>query len=253
MITLAFTRPQRRLQESVEMAERMGFRVLAAPSLDIVHGDFRDYEETEKALSGDRYRTVIFSSATAVEECSSEWKDTFPGLMAGKEVIAIGTGTMRKLEGMGIAVASLPSEFTSSGLVDLLKDRKEKKGIMIIHSDHGSDILRSGLEESGYDVGELIAYRLEEHEGGLDSIRSAAEKGEVDVFAFTSRMSVDSFLDSIGISIDKLFSKSKVAAIGPPTKERLEEKGIGVDIMPKDATFKTLLETIKEVFKEEQE
>ena len=38
MTTLAFTRPLRRLDESIVIAREYGFDVIAAPSLDIVHG-----------------------------------------------------------------------------------------------------------------------------------------------------------------------------------------------------------------------
>lgn len=39
MRTLGFTRPAHKIAESVAQAERMGFSVLAAPSLDILPGD----------------------------------------------------------------------------------------------------------------------------------------------------------------------------------------------------------------------
>ena len=73
----------------------------------------------------------------------------------------------------------------------------------------------------------------------------------MDVYAFTSRMSVESFLDDIGVSKEKMFKRAKVAAIGKPTKERLEEEGIRVEILPNEATFPCLLETIKRYFEKE--
>ena len=79
-------------------------------------------------------------------------------------------------------------------------------------------------------------------------MRSAILGDKVDVIAFTSRMSMESFLDSIGLDKGTIFRKAKAAAIGPPTKERLEEEGIRTDIMPKDATFRDLLQVIKDYF-----
>ncbi len=248
MITLAFTRPKRRLDDSVEEAERFGFRVIAAPSLDIVHGNKRSFDDARQGLSSGSFSTVIFSSATAVEECHVEWGDGLKGLMDGTEVIAIGPGTSKSLEGMGIEVSSIPKEFTSSGLVELLRKDTDGRSVLIIHSDRGSSVLKDGLEGSGFIVRELIAYTLEKHDGGLDAMKTEVLKDGIDVFAFTSRMSVESFLDSIGLGKDVVFRKAKVAAIGQPTKERLEEEGIRVDIMPKDATFRTLLQSIKDYF-----
>ena len=248
MITMAFTRPKRRLDDSIEEAKGFGFRVIAAPSLDIIHGDTGSYDSARKELSEGSFGTVIFSSATAVEECHKEWADSFKGLMEGAEVIAIGPGTSRSLEGLGIEVSSIPKEYTSSGLVELLRKDTDGRSVLIIHSDRGSTVLRDGLVESGFSVKELIAYTLEKHDGGLDEMREEVKKDGIDVFAFTSRMSVESFLDSIGLSKEDVFSKAKVAAIGQPTKEKLEEEGISVDIMPPEATFRSLLQSIKDYF-----
>ena len=251
MITLAFTRPIRRLDESVELAKSYGFDVVAGPSLDIVHSPKADYDGIRDELKKGRISTAIFSSATAAEECHAEWGDDMKVLFEDTEVIAIGPGTSRRLEAIGIEVSSIPKEYTSSGLVEHLNANTDGRCVLVIHSDKGSSILMDGLREAGFRAEELIAYTLEKHTGGLDRIREAAEDDRVDVYAFTSRMSAESFLDDIGIAKDKLFKRAKVAAIGQPTKERLEEEGVKVDIIPENATFPDLLQTIKEQFEKE--
>ncbi len=248
MTTLAFTRPLRRLDESVVIAKEYGFDVIAAPSLDIVHGRSEDYSDIKKKLKDGAFSTVIFSSATAAEECRNEWGNDLPVLFKGTEVISIGPGTSKALDKMGVRTSSMPSEYTSSGLVEHLNRNKNGREVLIIHSDRGSSVLKDGLKSSGFSVDELIAYTLEKHEGGLDEMRSAIIADKVDVIAFTSRMSVESFLDSIGLEKEKIFKKAKAAAIGPPTKEKLEEEGIFVDIIPQNATFRDLLQTIKDTF-----
>ena len=247
MTTLAFTRPSRRLDESVEIARGYGFDVIAAPSLDIIHGEAEAYEGVRKKLKEGLFSTAIFVSATAAEECRSEWNDEFSKLFADTEVISIGPGTTKALEKMDIPVSSMPSEYTSSGLVEHLKDRGNGK-VLIVHSDRGSNVLGDGLVSAGFGVEELIAYTLEKHSGGLDKIRSAILEDRVDAIAFTSRMSVESFLDSIGLDKGTVFRKARAAAIGGPTKERLEEEGITVDILPENATFRDLLQSIKDYF-----
>lgn len=248
MTTLAFTRPLRRLDESVVIAREYGFDVIAAPSLDIVHGRSEDYSDIKKKLKDRAFSTVIFSSATAAEECRNEWGDDLHILFRDTEVISIGPGTSKALDKMGVRTSSMPYEYTSSGLVEHLGNNKDGREVLIIHSDRGSSVLKDGLESSGFRVEELIAYTLEKHEGGLDEMRSAILADKVDVIAFTSRMSVESFLDSIGLDKEVIFKKAKAAAIGPPTRERLEEEGIHVDIIPQNATFRDLLQTIKDRF-----
>ena len=65
MTVLGFTRPNKRLKDSVKEAEDLGFQVMAAPSLDIQSGDDAEFDRLEANLGKDV--PVIFGSATAVE------------------------------------------------------------------------------------------------------------------------------------------------------------------------------------------
>jgi superfamily II DNA/RNA helicase len=58
--------------------------------------------EIKKKLKEKAFSTAIFSSATAAEECLSEWGDAFSSLFADTEVISIGPGTAKALGRMGI-------------------------------------------------------------------------------------------------------------------------------------------------------
>ncbi|MCQ2052871.1 MAG: uroporphyrinogen-III synthase [archaeon] len=247
MITLVFTRPARRLKNSIKIAENAGFNVIAAPSLDIVHGEIDDYKRIEKNLSDKKYKFAIFSSATAVEECSVEWNNRFSEIFSDVNIVAIGPKTASTLADMGLNVFSIPSEYTSSGLVNHMCQHN-KCGVLIVHSDHGSPLLDSKLKMLGFATDELVAYRLKKHEGDLDEIRDAILSEKVDVFAFTSRMSVESFADSIKIPIKKILEKVKVACIGTPTADKLKEYGVKVDIVPESATFSHLIDAILEHF-----
>ncbi|MCQ2085819.1 MAG: uroporphyrinogen-III synthase [archaeon] len=247
MRTLVFTRPSRRLKESIEQAERSNFNVIAAPSLDIIHGKKDQYLDIEKRLVDGLYKMAIFSSSTAVEECFTEWEDKFASLFSGVDVVAIGPKTRSSLLSHGIETSLMPSEYTSSGLVSCM-GRYENEKVLIVHSDKGSPVLKNGLIDLGFSVDELIAYSLESHKGDVDDIRKAVVSGVVDVFAFTSKMSVKSFADAMEMPLKQVFSNAVVAAIGEPTKTELEDRGIHVNIIPMRATFDELLKSITEYF-----
>ena len=75
--------------------------------------------------------------------------------------------------------------------------------------------------------------------------------GEIDAFAFTSALSASSFIEAIcDMSADAVdhINSATVAAIGYPTKERLESLGIRVDIVPKDATYSSMLDSLVAAF-----
>ncbi|MCQ2055877.1 MAG: uroporphyrinogen-III synthase [archaeon] len=247
MITLVFTRPSRRLKESIEQAKKANFNVIAAPSLDVIHGKKDQYFEIERKLVDGSYQVAIFSSPTAVEECFTEWGNKFTSLFSGMDVVAIGPKTRLSLLSNGIETSSMPSDYTSSGLVSHMRQYESKK-VLIVHSDKGSPVLKNGLIDLGFSVDELIAYSLKKHEGDIDNIRKAVVSGVVDVFAFTSKMSVESFVDAMEMPLEQIFTNAVVAAIGEPTKIELESRGIHVDIVPKKAVFGELLESITGYF-----
>lgn len=250
MTTLAFTRPARRLTESITMAEDMGFRVIAAPSLDILPGDENDFRSIREQMRRGTFDVSIISSVTAAEECLNAWGDEFPSLLNATEVIPIGRSTADYLEKNGVRVDSIPSEYSSNGILDLLLGRPGKKNIVLIHSDHGSDVLEIGLRKSGSEVTELVAYRLEK-KGACNEflvILEAMKKGNVDVFAFTSPMSVESFVDTlVSLNYDpvEIFRGIKIAAIGKPTASMLSSKNLKTEIMPDESTFRHLLKDIE--------
>ena len=254
MITLAFTRPVRRLAESVTMAENMGFRVLAAPSLEILPGDEEDFRSIREQMKKGSFDITIISSVTAAEECLVAWGSEFTPLMNKTEVIPIGQSTADYLEKREVCIDSLPSEYSSSGIVDLLADRIRKKKILLVHSDHGSNILDIGLRMNGARVTELIAYRLEK-KGPCTEFLNILEEGKkrnIDLFAFTSPMSAESFIDTL-ISLDcdseDFFKGAKIAAIGKPTALMLASKNIKTDILPDKSTFECLLKEINQAYR----
>ena len=258
MITLAFTRPARRLAESVTMAESMGFRVIAAPSLEILPGDENDFRSIRDQIREGSFDMSIVSSVTAAEECLNAWGDEFPSLLNSTEVIPIGRSTADYLERRGVRIDSVPSEYSSIGILDLILGRPEKKNIVLIHSDHGSDVLEIGLRKSGSNVTELIAYRLEK-KGPCTEFLDVVEEmkmGNVDVFAFTSPMSAESFVETlVSLNCDpaEIFKGIRIAAIGKPTASMLSSKNLRTDIMPDRSTFRCLLEEIESNMKIQKE
>ena len=257
MITIAFTRPERRLYGSIMQAENMGFKVFAASSLEIIPGKGEDFQNAKEELSKGRVDICIFSSPTAAEECISAWgKDTID-LMEHPETISIGPGTAEFLRNKGIRTDSIPDTYSSQGLVDHLSERSKGKRMMIIHSDKGSDILRTGLESNGAEVTELIAYRLEKAivAKPLRRIMEETANGNIDFLAFTSPLSAESFFETAvteGYEKEMIANNTLIAAIGEPTAAKLRSMGLKVSIVPEDSMFRSLLETIRN-YKEVEE
>ena len=248
MKVLGFTRPASKLQASVEEAEALGFKVFAAPSLEIIHGDPSEFSRLRESLSSGV--PVIFGSTTAADHCKQEFGDELVELFRPCEVIAIGPGTSARLESLGVRVDLIPEDHSSYGLVEEIKKRYSPCKIVLVRSDSGTEIILEGLSSSGYEIVDVATYKLEAAEVG-DDMRALlkAVKDELDWMAFTSPMSASTFFERMkefyGNDYLALMDSIKVAAIGRPTAEMLESLGRKPDLIPEKTTFHDLLLSIQ--------
>lgn len=254
MTVIGFTRPVSRLDDAVKEARDMGFEVMAAPSLEILPGEDSEFGKMEGSV--EEGLTVVFGSGTAVEECSKRFGDRLPEMLSGCEVVSIGPNTTKVLEGAGIKASKEPEDYSSYGLVEILRDSVKGRKVMVVRSDSGSDALSDGLRDVGAEVIDVAAYRLKKAGmgNGLLHMMLSIKRKHMDCMAFTSPMSAQSFFDDIRDffgqeDADRYMRENvKVAAIGRPTAMKLESLGRKPDIVPERTTFHDMLEAIKAEF-----
>ena len=250
MKVLGFTRPASKLKASAEEAEALGFKVFAAPSLEVIHGDPSEFQRLMESLRPGV--PVIFGSTTAADHCQQEFGDDFPKMMEGCEVLAIGPGTAKRLSEIGVRVDVIPDDYSSYGLLEEIKSRYDPGRIIVVRSDSGTEIINAGLESKGFELIDIASYKLKAAESGDDmkALLEAIGKGELDWMAFTSPMSVSSFFDNMketyGDDYLVLLKKIHVAAIGRPTADRLTSLGREPDLIPEKTTFRDLLIAIRD-------
>ena len=255
MTTVGFTRPSVRIKDSVQEARDLGFDVMAAPSLEIMPGDESEFRRLEESVTDGC--VVVFGSSTAVEQCQKFFGDRLVGVFEGAKIVSIGPATTKKLTAAGFQVDAVPEDFSSYGLVDLLKGEASDRRIVVVRSDSGSDILSDGLRAAGADLVDIASYKLKEVGmcPALLHMMIAVKRAQMDVMAFTSPMSATSFIRHLEEHYgkekgDEYLRQIKIAAIGRPTSERLESLGFKPDIVPEDTTFHDMLLAIKAAFSE---
>lgn len=255
MTLLGFTRPSKRIKDSVREAEDMGFEVMAAPSLDILPGEDSEFLRLEESLSDGC--VVVFCSITAVEECQKRFGDGLPPMFGGHRIVSIGPSTSAKLESVGLKADPLPEEFSSQGLVELLRGDVSGRRVILVRSDSGSDVLSDGLREAGADLVDVASYRLVEvgMSNALLHMLMTLKRGRFDVLAFSSPKSAETFVASVEGQFGKergdgYLRNVRIAAIGAPTSKRLESLGFPPDIVPEDSTFTDMLRAIRAEFPE---
>lgn len=257
MTTLGFTRPSKRIKESVKQAEEMGFKAMGAPSMDIVPGDDSEFSRMDDSLEPGCY--VVFCSVTAVEECKTRFGDRLGEMMEGKKVVSIGPSTTAKLESAGVKAVAVPGEYSSEGIVELLKNEVSGKRVILVRSDSGSDVLDEGLSAAGAEVVDIAAYKLKDAGMSIALLHlfTMLKQGRLDVMAFTSPKSASIFVTQIIAHFGKergeeYLHKAKIVAIGGPTSKRLTELGFPPDIVPENATFPDMLKAVKDYFAEKE-
>lgn len=228
-LTVAVFRPDdERLAEAEALLEELGVDPLGDPMLEV--------DPTGEVPRADAEFTVL-TSKTGVELLPG-------GFSPGGKLCAIGESTADALRDAGYTVDIVPTEYTSSGLVDRLGGEVDGSKVEVARSDHGSPVLLDGLEAAGAYVHETVLYELRRPAGAGESAAHAAD-GRLDAALFTSSLTVENFLaaaDERGCRAAALsgLDGAVVGVIGPPTAETAREAGIDVDLVASSADFEVL-------------
>ncbi len=224
-----------RIDDAAALLESLGAEPVADPMLAV--------EPTGAVPAAAPY--VVLTSKTGVElAAEAGWE---PG---DATLAAIGPATADAAREVGWTVDVVPDEYTSAGLVEALSGRVDGERVEVARSDHGSDVLLDGLRAAGATVNETVLYRLTRPEGAGESAELAAA-GDLAAAAFTSSLTVTHFLGAAeerGVREAAVagLADAVVGAIGPPTAETAAEHGIDVDVVPGEADFAALAESVVE-------
>ena len=224
-----------RLRDAVALLEALGVEPVADPMLAV--------EPTGERPRTDAAYTILTSKTGAELVAGTGWRP------AGT-LCAIGETTAEALRAAGFGVDAVPAEFSSSGLVEHLRDEVDGAPVEVARSDHGSDVLLDGLIDAGAYVHETILYRLVRPDGAGVSAERAAD-GDLDAALFTSSLTVEQFLDAAaerGVREAALagLNDAVVGTIGEPTRETAETLGVEVDVVAPTADFEALARAVVE-------
>ena len=228
----------------------MGFTVLAAPSLEVEMAPESEFLRLRGSLVPGA--VAVFGSTTAADMCQRYFGDSLPEVFAGHRVYAIGSRTADRLAELGINVSELPKEYSSYGLVDLLKEDISGKRVVMVRSDSGTEILSAGITEAGAELVDIAVYHLNDAgvTGDTVAMMEAIAGKRMDWIAFTAPMSSAVFFGHMEERFGKergdayMRDNVRVAAIGRPTAEELIRLGRPADLVPAKATFRDLLQEI---------
>ena len=262
---VAIVRPPDQVKELSDAIESLGGTPYEAPLIEVKPAkDQESLIRLIKDTASGRMDILAFMSQNGVRQTFEVAKNeglerSFKEHIKKMNLISIGPKTKHELEKIGFNNVKLPEEYSSFGLIKLLKKTDLKgKRIGLPRAKGVDDTLRVSLEKLDAEVIEAEAYEVQETSDtslAKSLIRDLISE-KIDVIAFTSPSTVKSLIEN-----SKKFSdlekvkaslrKIVIASIGTTTKKVLEELGFEVQVTPSEFTVEALAKEIASYFEKE--
>lgn len=219
----------------VEHLKRYGAVPVEVPTISVEPP--RTPQQMDRAIQGlvtGRYQWVVFTSANAVKAIREKFEEY--GLdaraMAGLKVAAVGEQTAGALIAFGVKPELVPEgEQSSAGLLEVWQPYDAELDpidrVFLPRADIATEQLVAGMQELGWEVDDITAYRTVRAAPPPAHTREAIKTGGFDAVLFTSSSTVRNLVGIAG----KPHASTVVACIGPKTAKTAEEHGLRVDVL----------------------
>jgi len=212
----------------------------------------RTPQQMERAIKGlvtGRYEWIGFTSVNAVRAVREKFEEF--GLdaraFAGLQIAAVGGVTAGALREWGLEPDLVPSgEQSARGLLEDWPPFDEVldpiNRVFLPRADIATETLVAGLQDMGWEVDDVTAYRTVRAAPPAASIREAIKTGKFDAVVFTSSSTVRNLVGIAG----KPHAATVIACIGPATAKTAEEHGLRVDVLASEASCASLVDSLAE-------
>ena len=211
----------------------------------------RNPAQMDRAIKGiveGRYQWILFTSVNAVDAVWSKFEEL--GLdarsFAGVHLGAVGQKTADALVARGMQPELVPhrTKQNAAGLAEAFPEYVEDidpvSRVLLPRADLGSDVLVDGLQEKGWEVDDVVAYRTVRAAPPPPETRDMIKTGGFDAVCFTSPSTVKNLVGIAG----KPHSRTIIACIGPVTEAEAREQGLRVDVVPEVADIPNLVDAL---------
>lgn len=210
-------------------------------------------------LAHGAYAVVAFTSQNGVDRWfrALDVRGLDARAFGRAKVVAIGPATAEALKVRGVRADAVAKEFRGEGVATeierLLGDRVRGARVLIARAEVARDALPKALAAAGAVPDVVAVYKtVSPPVGEIDALRERLARGEIDAVTFTSSSTVTHLCDALGEGAAELFTRTRVASIGPVTSETARGRGLRVDIEAREYTVPGLLEALREHFTHER-
>lgn len=246
---IVVTRPQ--AGSFTREIEDLGGEVVEFPTIQILPP--KSYDPLDGAIQRiHTYHWIIFTSVNGVKHFLARFRHLEGDIrqLKGIKIGAIGPETAKGLESVFLRADLVPKEYRAEGLLRALK-REEMRGkrVLLPRALEARDILPRTLRDWGAEVEVIEAYRTVATNCDVSWLRGQILGNRIDMVTFTSSSTVAQFARLFRAeNMTELMTHTAVACIGPITQKTAEEKGIAVQVIPREYTVAGMVRAITEYF-----
>ncbi|MBI4535765.1 MAG: uroporphyrinogen-III synthase [Ignavibacteriae bacterium] len=242
------TRQKEQAAEFVSEIEGQGGRAIVVPMINIVDPD--SWAECDQALVRiEEYHGLLFTSANGAEKFFSRCETMGVALsrLSGLDVYTVGTRTKKEVEERGVRVRFLPEQYSSASLAEYFKGM-DLGGRRFLHptGNLGKRDLDESLRQLGIIIDVIQVYRNEApNVADANSILDLLKGKGLEVVTFASPSAAENFSKIVpaDVWVDH-FYYTKIAVIGPTTREAVVSLGYPADIVARESTVRGLVDAI---------
>ncbi|MCY4176475.1 MAG: uroporphyrinogen-III synthase [Acidimicrobiaceae bacterium] len=232
-LRIVVCRPVEQARSLVEGLEALGGRVVQAPVIAICDPDDGGSALQIAMARLDRGDWLVVTSPNGAERAAAH-----APLAAGVMVAAVGPGTAKRAEQLGIKVDLVPAESIAEGLAEEFPAPDSGSGrrglVVLARAAVARALLPDHLRSLGWEVLDVAAYRNLAVSLAAEQRRAVAA---CDAVAFTSSSTVSRLVAEAGLAA----VPPLVASIGPATSATAAELGLAVTVEAAEHTVAGLV------------
>jgi uroporphyrinogen-III synthase len=237
--TIAITRGEKNNSEFTRVVKKDGGTPISLPTMKLIPVDSHYFTEKFSEICTKEYDYYIFMSPNSVDFFikmirQNNLTHLLEEQLKKCDIIAIGPSTRKKLEENNIFVKWLPNDYSSHGVLKLIRKLSLKSGarIMIPRSGASNSFLKDRLDSMGIILDEFYIYypQIETINRTWIDFSKELEHNRVQVMIFTSPSSVRYFFsimqNILSNFIESLTNIDALISIGPNTTKELVSRNV---------------------------
>jgi len=246
------TRAREQARALVGRLQVLGAQVIEYPTIEV-----REVPQTQ-ALSHvfDRLSDFDYLVFTSPNGATHFWRHLEKSALDARclahiQIVAIGPQTEAVLKSLGIRADWVPRNFTTEGVLMLMKQKKMLRGkrILLARSDIASKELVEGLRRAGaLEVKDVVIYRTRPPKLMSRIATDLHRNGTMPYLTFTSSSTVLNFVRAVGggRKARAWARRCKIISIGPVTSKTVRTVGLRVAREAKRSTVESMIEAVIE-------